>query len=187
MTSEQRGQLIELAGVLNREATACARDKHWRAAVILVAESVEAALLAMVSWRETELRGELVWPTGKQADRPPEDWMFGTLLDVAERAGWLVPTLSKDTGPADQLLGEAGDAVRSLKAVRNLAVHPGRVVMKGQLSELDLTDGPLMAQLFPVLDGIAGAVFERLNAVVMTFPDPPSPPRADPTTEEGPI
>jgi hypothetical protein len=161
--------LVELAGVLHDEAAACARDEYWRAAVLLVAESVEAGLLATVCCSEPELRALQAWPT-RQGTGPPERWSLDTLLRVALGARWLVPTLPPHTTPAEALGGEIGDAVRSLKEVRNLAAHPGRVIATEQL---DFTDALLMAQLYPVLEGIAGAVFEKLGEVINALPDPP--------------
>src|SRR5450759_842785 len=147
LTREQVLQLIELAGMLRDDAEACAKAKHWRAAALLIAESVEAALLATIRCCERELRAQGAWPTEK---RPLHRLELGALLTVARNAGWLVPTLSSHTTPAEALSGEIGDAVRSLQEVRNLAAHPGRVIAAGQL---DFTDALLMAQLHQVLDG----------------------------------
>jgi hypothetical protein len=172
MTREQFSQLVELAGVLYNEAGACANDKHWRAAAFLVAQSVEAGLVATVSCCEPELRALHAWPSGEKVGAP-EHWMFGTLLRVAQTAGWLEPSLPEDTGPVDAMSGGIGDAVRFLLEVRNLAAHPGRVITGGQLPAHDFTDDLLMARVYPVLDGIAGAVFDRLNDVVLALPDAP--------------
>lgn len=172
MTPEHVNQLVELAGVLHDEAEACSRNKLWRAAAFLVAQSVEAALVATVSCCEPELRSQHAWPAGKDGRDlgPPEDWTFGVLLGVAKRAGWLVPSLPKDTTPIESLGGEVGDAVRFLLEARNLAAHPGRAIVGGDLLGHDFTDDHLVAQIYPVLDGIAGAVFERLKEVLLELP-----------------
>jgi hypothetical protein len=164
---EQVLQLIELAGLLRDDAEACATAKHWRAAALLIAESVEAGLLATIRCSEPELRAQGAWPTDK---RPLHHLELGALLTVARNAGWLVPTLPPHTTPAEALGGDIGDAVRSLQEVRNLAAHPGRVIAAGQL---DFTDAVLMAQLYPVLEGIAGSVFEKLGEVINGLPDLP--------------
>ena len=169
LTQEQFRDLVELAGLLHDEAAACAGDKYWRAAVLLVAESVEAGLLATVCCSEPELRALQAWPS-RPGIGPPERWSLETLLKVARSGGWLVPTLPPHTTPAEALGGDIGDAVRSLKEVRNLAAHPGRVIATKQLH---FTDAVLMERLYPVLEGIASAVFEKLGEVINALPDPP--------------
>jgi hypothetical protein len=170
MTREQVRQLVELAGVRYYEAKAHAKEKQWLTAVLLLAQSVEAGLVATVSCCEPELRALKVWPDEK---RLPQEWALGALLRVARSADWLVPSLPQHTGPADALSGDIGDAVRFLLELRNLAAHPGKSITGGQLPGHDFTDDRLMAQVYPVLDGIAGAIFEKLKDVVLALPDPP--------------
>lgn len=170
LTQEQVTKLTELAGLLRADAEACAKDKHWRAAALLIAQSVEAALVATIRCAETELRTQGAWPTHT---RPPQQWELGPLLMVARNAGWLVPTLPDHTGVRYSLSGEVGDAVRFLKEVRNLAAHPGRAIAGGELPGFDLTDDVSMAKMYPLLEGIAGAVFEKLTEAIDTLPSLP--------------
>jgi hypothetical protein len=171
LTQEQVTQLTELAGLLHDDAEACAKNQRWRAAVLLIAQSVEAALVATIRCCEPELRAAGAWPSGKVGNRTPQQWVLGPLLMVARNAGWLVPTLPDHTGVGDAASGEVGDAVRFLKEVRNLAAHPGRAIAGGDLPGFDLTDDLLMAQTYPLLRGIAGAVFEKLSEVIRSLPD----------------
>jgi hypothetical protein len=83
-----------------------------------------------------------------------------------------VPSLPRHTTPIEALGGEIGDAVRFLKEVRNLAAHPARLIAGGQLAEVDLADAVSMAHAYTVLEGIAGAVFDKLGEVVRALPDP---------------
>ena len=100
LNQEQFVRLAELAGVLRDDAEACARDKRWRAAALLIAESVEAALLGTIRCCEAELRAAGAWPT---ETRPLHHLELGALLTVARDAGWLAPTLPH-TGDAVELL-----------------------------------------------------------------------------------
>ncbi len=170
LNREQFLRLAELAGVLRDDAEACARDKRWRAAALLIAESVEAALLGTIRCCETELRAAGAWPTDT---RPLHHMELGALLTVARDAGWLVPTLSHTGDSVESLGGDVGDAIRFLVEVRNIAAHPGRAISGGRLPGLDLTDDALMAMTYPLLEGIAGAVFEKLSAVINALPDLP--------------
>lgn len=173
LTQAQVRQLTELAGLLHDDAEACAKSQRWRAAVLLIAQSVEAALVVTIRCCEPELRATGAWPSGHVGTRTPQQWELGPLLLVARKAGWLVPTLPDDTGVGDSLSGEVGDAVRFLKEVRNLAAHPGRATAGGELPGFDLTDDLLMAQTYPLLRGIASAVFEELSEVIRSLPDLP--------------
>lgn len=165
MTPDQFRYLVELAGSLHDEAVACAEAKLWRAASLLIAASVEAALLGNVVVFERELRATGLWRAGT-----PERWSLDTLIEIARGAQWLPQTQPPGTDAADTLQGEVGDAVAFLKEIRNLAAHPGRVIAAGQSSGVDFSDNRLMAQVYRLLDGIAAAVFEKLAARVSALP-----------------
>jgi hypothetical protein len=169
LTQDHVRQLVDLAGVLRDEADDCAKNKHWRAAVMLIAQSVEAGLVATVYCCETELRALHAWPAGP--DSPPQQWPIGKLLGVARRAGWLAQGLHADTSPIDALSGEIGDAVAFLHEARNLAVHPGRAVVGGRDPGLDFTDDQSMVQTYWLLQGLSGAVFEKLTNVIDALPE----------------
>ena len=62
LTQAQVRRLVDIAGVLRREADECAKAKHWRAAAMLIAQSVEAGLIATVWSCESELRTTHAWP-----------------------------------------------------------------------------------------------------------------------------
>lgn len=99
---------------------------------------------------------------------------IGPLLTVARNARWLVPSLPDQTGALESLSGDVGDAVKFLKEVRNLAAHPGRAIAGGELPGLDLMDDASMAQTYALLDGIAGAMFEKLTEAIAALPDLPT-------------
>ena len=164
MSPDQLRRLVDLAGSLRDEAVACAEAKLWRGASVLTAASVEAALLGTVVVFEPELRAGGLWRKGD-----PESWTLDALIDVARRAGWLPQTLPSGTHPAETLSGDVGDAVAFLKELRNLAAHPGRAITAGGL---EFTDDEAMAQVYPVLDGIAAVVFEKLAKRVDALPSP---------------
>jgi hypothetical protein len=166
LTPKQFIQLVELTGMLEEEAAGCAKDGRWRAAVLLVAASVEAALLATVVGWESDLRKQRKWPPDSSL---PYRWSLNRLLKVARDADWLpyqLPDQRNETTPVDALGGDVGDAVYFLKKVRNLAAHPGAAVADQQLSGLDFTDDLVMPRIYQSLKGIAGAVRDKLYEVI---------------------
>lgn len=167
LTREQLERLVDVAGKLHENAEACAQHRLWQAATILVAESVEAALLGTVVCSEPELRAASAWPS--RGDQP-QRWPLQMLLDVARRAGWLPRTLSDKVDPADALGGEIGDAVEFLSEVRNLAAHPGRVIASGRLPGFDFADDDQGAAVYRLLDGIAAEVFDKLAGAIQALP-----------------
>jgi hypothetical protein len=166
-TRAQLERLVAFAGQLHENAEACAQHQLWQAAAILVAESVEAALLGTVVCSEPELRAANAWPS--RGD-PPQRWPLQMLLDVARRAGWLPKTMSDNVDPAEALSGEIGDAVEFLCEVRNLAAHPGRVIASERLPGFDFADDDQMSQVYRVLDGIAAEVFSKLAGAIQALP-----------------
>ncbi len=170
LSHDQVRRLVDLTGVLRREADACAKARHWRAAAMLIAQSVEAGLVATVWSCQPELRALHAWP--KRTETPPQQWPFGTLLAVARSAGWLTQSLPVDTSPIDGLSGDIGDAVSFLQEARNLAVHPGRAVIGGRVPGLDFGDDRLMAQTYRLLQGLSGALFEKLTDVIDALAEP---------------
>lgn len=135
---------------------------------MLIAQSVEAGLVATVCCCEPELRALHAWPPGP--DSSPQRWPIAKLLGVARRAGWLTQGLPPDTNPIDALSGEIGDAVAFLHEARNLAVHPGRAVVGGRDPGLDFADDQSMVQTYRLLQGLSGAVFEKLTDVINALP-----------------
>src|SRR5258708_21567142 len=97
LTREQFERLVAFAGQLHENAEACAQHQIWQAATILVAESVEAALLGTVVCSEPELRAANAWPG--RGD-PPQRWPLQILLDLARPAGWLPKTRTANVDPA---------------------------------------------------------------------------------------
>ena len=166
LTPEQFIQLVELTGTLEEEAAACAKDGRWRAAVLLIAASVEATLLATVVGWESRLRKRRKWPRDSTL---PQRWSLNKLLKVARDADWLpyvLPDSPNYTSPLDALSGEVGDAVYFLKRLRNLVAHPGAAVADQELSGLDFEDDLVMGRAYRSLKGIAGAVRDRLYEVI---------------------
>lgn len=167
LSREQLERLVAFAGQLHENAEACAQHRLWQAATILVAESVEAALLGTVVCSEPELRAAKAWPS--RGD-PPQRWPLHMLLDVARGASWLPKTLSDNVDPAEALGGEVGDAVEFLSEVRNLAAHPGRVIASEQVPGFDFADDVQMSQVYRLLDGIAAEVVDKLAGAIQALP-----------------
>jgi hypothetical protein len=124
----------------------------WRSAMIMIAATVEAAILAAVEKLEPALRRDGYWPKG---DTSPATWSFGTLVDVASRAGWLSSVTSGGAGY------DLTAAIPLVGDVRNLAIHPGRYARSS--SAPDFSDVAMMRRVFELLDRIALAVLDNIG------------------------
>lgn len=161
LTREQVGDLVALSGELDKEAERCAEANCWRAALVLLSSSVEAALLATACYLEPKLRARKLWPGGD-----PTAWGLHRLASLANRAGWL-PSVLSDATDEDlfaSLAGEVGDAVAFVRSVRNMAAHPGAYVRESMRPDFD--DVEHMRPTYEIFNGIANKVFERLTEQV---------------------
>lgn len=161
-TQDEVRALVDRVGHLDAEAHAAAEAGLWTAAVLLLAASAEAMLLATVAVFEPDLRDQPAWQVGRVLKR----WSLGELVDVAIESGWL-PVTGSERGPLTSLSGDVGDAMTFVSEVRKMAVHPGAWVR--ETPRLDFDDADEMRQTFAVVDGIVGTVRDQMHAVLMQF------------------
>ena len=141
-TQDQMQCLVKLALKLLTEAQGCADAKRWRAAIVLMASSIEAAILATAFLLEPDLRKRGLWPRENQRLITKRE--LGWLLNLASEAGWL-PRQQKNTENIFELLeGDVGDAVDFVSRLRNAALHPGNFVESEANLGADFDDPALM-------------------------------------------
>jgi hypothetical protein len=172
-TPDQMDALVALAEDLFHEAERCAQAGLWRAAILAIGGSVEAAIVATASRLEPQLRESGVWPRKQD----PLKWQLGEATDLARNAGWFgtsAPASATGNDMFEPLQGEIGDAVRFLVSVRNMLVHPGAYV-RAEVHP-DFADADHMKPTYDILSGITADVLGHLTeALRSTSHDSSSP------------
>lgn len=181
ITMQQLTELTEIAGELSEQAQRCREAGLWSAALIHLAGSAEAALLATICIFEPELRNAGLWRPPKG---DPTRWTLGQLAGVARDAGWLPvqPATAgheaegKPSEPAQSsddlfacLDGQIGDAMKFVEQLRNMIVHPGAFVRAP--IRPDVSDEDHMRPTYDLIQSISDLVIERLHAQLQTLPD----------------
>lgn len=173
--AEQIDRLGKDALARMNDATACTANALYFAACAMAGASVESGLLAQVLLYETDLRaaGHL-----SEGDYPLIRLKMDRLIHVAVKVGWLPTTLPRlpNERIVEALDGEIGDAVRFLQYVRNLVCHPGKRVDEVPWLEVGESEAELMV-------GIAGTVFEHLDAALERLNGTEAPTQAEEIAE----
>jgi hypothetical protein len=149
--SAKREDLARLIYELYEEAHRCESAQCWRGALVIIGGCLEAALLfAVISFESALIDMGLL----RERDDPTR-WTLARLVRVANRAGWLTPSI----GGSQRF--DVTMAIKVVDTIRNLAIHPGRLLRHVQPP--DFKNAEEMRVAFEIVDRALLAVCDNIG------------------------